>query len=140
MVASTQLNTDIGINALIRIYTGSPPASVATAATGTLLDTLVGNATAFGAASAGALTANGTTTAAAASGANPIGPVNAVAAGIAGYYRIVKADAVTEVLQGSAGQAVVLNTSALRIEREKRSFLKKSGVPPTPAPADTTQR
>ena len=37
----------------------------------------------------------------------------------------------------------VLNTSALRVEREKRSFLKKGGgtVPaPSPAPADTTKR
>jgi len=34
----------------------------------------------------------------------------------------------------------VLNTSALRIEREKRSFLRKSGgAAPVPAPADTTR-
>jgi outer membrane protein OmpA-like peptidoglycan-associated protein len=34
----------------------------------------------------------------------------------------------------------VLNTSALRIERERRSFLRKGGTPPAPAPADTTRR
>jgi hypothetical protein len=33
----------------------------------------------------------------------------------------------------------VMNTSALRVEREKRSFLKKGGGT-TPAPADTTRR
>ncbi|MEK7824090.1 MAG: OmpA family protein [Candidatus Eisenbacteria bacterium] len=35
----------------------------------------------------------------------------------------------------------VLNTDALRIEREKRRFLRKDeGVAPTPAPADTTKK
>ena len=34
----------------------------------------------------------------------------------------------------------VMNTSALRIEREKRSFLKKGTSTPSPAPADTTRK
>ena len=110
---ATQLNTDIGTSALIRIYTGTQPATVATAASGTLLDTLVGNATAFGSAASGALTGFGTTTASAASVANPIGPVNAVAAGIAGYFRIVKSDGTTEVAQGGVFQSVVIATLAL---------------------------
>ena len=110
---ATQLNTDIGISALIRIYTGSPPANLGTAASGTLLDTLTCNATAFGSAATGALTGFGTTTASAASVGNPIGPVNAVAAGIAGYFRIVKTDGTTEVVQGVIAQSVVIATSAL---------------------------
>ncbi len=53
----TQLNTDIGPNAQIIIYTGSMPANVGTAATGTLLVQFAGNAGGFGSASAGVLTA-----------------------------------------------------------------------------------
>jgi hypothetical protein len=85
---ATQLNTDIGVNALIKIYTGAPPANVGTAASGTLLVTLAGNATAFGAAASGVLTANAITGAAAA------------ATGVAGYVRIATSGG-TDVLQGT---------------------------------------
>jgi hypothetical protein len=109
---ATQLNTDIGTNAVLKIYSGAAPANVGTAFTGTLIDTLTCNATAFGAAAAGALTANGTTTASAASVGNPIGPVNAVATAVAGYFRIATSGAV-DIVQGLCFQAVTIATSAL---------------------------
>jgi hypothetical protein len=87
----TSLNTDIGINAILRIYSGAQPASVATAASGTLLVSLPCNATAFGAIASGALTANAITTTAAA------------ATGTAGCFRLFKADGVTAVVDGSVG-------------------------------------
>lgn len=42
------INTALGANALIRIYSGAIPASPDVAVNGTLLSTLTGNATAFG--------------------------------------------------------------------------------------------
>ena len=42
-------NTDLGASALIRVYSGPPPATPDSAATGTLLSTLTGNAAGFGA-------------------------------------------------------------------------------------------
>jgi hypothetical protein len=86
----TQLNTDIGTSALIKIYTGSPPSNVATAFTGTLLVTLTGNAAGFGSASAGALTASAITSG------------TAGAAGTAGYFRIATSGG-TDVVQGTIG-------------------------------------
>jgi fibronectin-binding autotransporter adhesin len=109
---ATQLNTDIGTSAKINIYTGAAPANVGTAASGTLIVTLVGNATSFGTASAGALTGYGTTTASAASTGNPIGPVNAANTGTAGYFRIATSGS-TDVVQGLVFQSVALTTSAL---------------------------
>ena len=85
----TQLNTDIGINAILRIYSGAQPASVATAATGTLLVSLPCSATAFGAIATGVLTANAITTTAAAG------------SGTAGWFRVFKADGVTAVVDGA---------------------------------------
>jgi hypothetical protein len=53
------VNTDIGANAVIRIYSGSRPAGVGTAVSGqTVLATLAGDASAFGTVSSTALTAN----------------------------------------------------------------------------------
>jgi hypothetical protein len=125
---ATSLNTDIGINALIKIYSGAAPANVGTAATGTLIVTLTGNATAFGAAATGALTANGTTTASAASVGNPIGPVNAVASATAGYFRATTS-ASLEVVQGLVFQSVALTTSALTaIAGNVLTFASTTGV------------
>ena len=53
----TQLATDIGASCKIKIWTGSIPADCATADTGTLLVTFVGNAGGFGSAVSGVLTA-----------------------------------------------------------------------------------
>lgn len=91
--AMSQLNTDIGINAVIKIFSGAAPANCGTADTGTVLVTFAGNAAGFGSASAGVLTASAVASAAAA------------AAGTAGYFRIYPASATTTnaVTQGTCG-------------------------------------
>ena len=93
--------TDIGINAQIILYTGAMPANVATAPTGTLLVQYAGNATAFGTATGGVLTASAVANATA--GATP---------GTAGYFRI-NTSAGVAVTQGLIFQQVVIATSAL---------------------------
>lgn len=98
--AMTQLNTDIGVNAQIIIYSGSIPANVATAPTGTLLAQFAGNATNFGAAASGQLTANA------------VAGVNASATGTAGYFRINTSGG-TAVVQGTVYQSTPLTTNAL---------------------------
>ena len=77
------------------IRTGSEPATVATASSGTLLATPTFSATAFGAASAGVATAAAITSA------------TAVASGDAGYFRAYPGAAgdTAAVLQGKAGNA-----------------------------------
>lgn len=100
----SQLNTTIGINAQIMIYSGAAPANVGTAASGTLLAQFAGNATAFGSAASAVLTASA------------VAGVNAVAAGTAGYYRINTSAAVA-VTQGTitgtsgGGDMILTNTN-----------------------------
>ena len=91
--AMAQLNTDIGINAVIKIFSGTQPANCGTADSGTLGVTFAGNATAFGSASAGVLTASA------------VASANASAAITAGYFRIYPAAATTTnaVVQGTCG-------------------------------------
>ena len=91
--AMTQLNTDIGINAVLKIFSGSPPANCGTADSGVLLVTFAGNAAAFGTAASQVLTASAI--------ANAV----AAATGIAGYFRIYPAAATTTnaVVQGLCG-------------------------------------
>jgi hypothetical protein len=79
----------------LKIYTGSAPASVETAATGTLLATLALSATSFG-------TPSATSGADATAAANAITTSNAVAGGTAGYYRLCKSDG-TAIQQGAIG-------------------------------------
>ena len=62
---------------VIKIYTGSKPATADLAPTGTLLATLTLSATAFGAASGGVSTANSITS-----------DTNAAATGTAGWFRV----------------------------------------------------
>lgn len=100
----TQLNTTIGTNAQIMIYTGAPPANVGTAASGTLLAQFAGNATAFGVAASAVLTASA------------VASVNAVAAGVAGYYRINTSAGVavsqgTITGSGGGGDMILTNTN-----------------------------
>lgn len=89
----TQLATDIGANAVIKIFTGTPPANCGTADTGTLLVTFAGNAGGFGSAASGVLTASAI--------------ANAVASGTGtvGYFRIYPSAATTTnaVMQGTVG-------------------------------------
>ena len=93
------LNTDIGINAQIIIYSGFLPANVGTAPTGTLLIQFAGNATAFGSAASAVLTASA------------VANATAAAAGTAGYYRINTSAAVA-IMQGYVFQSVAIATSA----------------------------
>jgi hypothetical protein len=103
--AMTQLATDVGINAVIKIFTGSPPANCGTADTGSLLVTFAGNASQFGTASAAVLTVSAIANAAASG------------TGTAGYFRVYPASATTTnaVIQGlcalSASDMNLTNTS-----------------------------
>lgn len=83
------LATNIGSGALIRIYTGAKPATPETAASGTLLATVTisGSFTSTG----GVLTA-----------ADPA-QVTPVAAGTAGYFRLLTSGGTTAVLDGTVG-------------------------------------
>ena len=89
----TQLNTDIGPNAVIKIFTGAPPANCGTADTGTLLGTFAGAAGSFGSVAAGVLTAAA------------VASITAAAGGTAGYFRVYPNAATTTnaVIQGTAG-------------------------------------
>jgi hypothetical protein len=88
--AMTQLATDVGVNCVIKVFTGSPPANCGIADTGTLLVTFAGNASQFGTGSGGVLTVSA------------IANATAVAAGTAGYFRIYPNAATTTnaVVQG----------------------------------------
>lgn len=81
-------------NGYIRIYTGSIPATPETAASGTLLAELRFNATAFGAAAAGVITANSITQ-----------DSSADNTGTAGYYRALQSDGTTALWDGTVGTA-----------------------------------
>jgi hypothetical protein len=101
----TQLNTDIGASCVIKIFTGTQPATCATADTGTLLVTFAGNAGGFGTASAAVLTASA------------VASATAAGTGTAGYFRIYPTSATTTnaVVQGTVGLSatdmIVTNTS-----------------------------
>lgn len=111
----TQLSTDIGASAVIKLFqssTASIPANCATADLGTLICTWTGNATTFGTAASGQLTANAVVTtpvvaAGSTTGTNPL------------YYRIYPTAATTTnaVHQGTAGLSgtdmILTNTSIL---------------------------
>lgn len=95
--AMSQLNTDIGANAVIKIFSGAAPANCGTADTGTLLATFAGNAGGFGTAAAGVLTA--------AAVAATTGAAGAGTGTAAGYFRIYPSAATTTnaVVQGTCG-------------------------------------
>lgn len=76
----------------LRIYDGTQPADSDTAvSTQTLLAELTLNATAFGAASGGVITAN------------PITGATAVATSTATWFRVLKSDGTTSLFDGSVG-------------------------------------
>jgi hypothetical protein len=103
--AMTQLSTDIGINAVIKVFTGTAPTNCGTADTGTLLVTFAGNAAGFGTATTGVLTASA------------VASATAAGTGTAGYFRIYPSAATTTnaVVQGtcglSAADMILTNTS-----------------------------
>jgi hypothetical protein len=111
---NTTLNEGLG-DAIINVYTGSPPADCEAAATGTLLGTVVINTTPFGAATDLAPGARIT--------ANAIGSdIYAIAAGTAGYFRVYSTDAGNESsklschIQGTAGEAA--DTTDMTLSRK----------------------
>lgn len=84
------ITTSAGASALLRIYDGSRPATGGTATT--LLAELTCNATFAAAASVGVLTLNAITQ-----------DSSANATGTASWFRIVKSDGTTHVLDGNVG-------------------------------------
>lgn len=85
---STQLITDVGTNAVLNMYTGTRPVSVATALSGnTLLSSNICAAT-FGTASAGVLTANA------------IANATAAATGTATFFRLFQTGGTVAVVDG----------------------------------------
>jgi hypothetical protein len=91
--AMTQLNTDIGANAVIKIWTSTPPENCGTADSGTLLATFAGNAGGFGTVGSQALTASA------------VASTTGAEAGTAGYFRIYPSAATSTnaVIQGTCG-------------------------------------
>lgn len=101
------LVTKCGTSATIKIWTGTQPATCATADTGTLLVTLTGNVTAFGTTASGVLTLSNVTSGTA---GNP---------GTVGYFRIYPSSATSTnaVIQGTAGTSgdLVLSSSTIAV-------------------------
>jgi hypothetical protein len=103
--AMNTLNTDIGANAVIKIFQGTLPANCGTADAGTTLVTFAGNAGGFGTVTSQVLTAAA------------VASVAASAPGTAQYFRIYPSAATTTnaVVQGtvglSASDMIVTNTS-----------------------------
>lgn len=92
-------------NGYIRIYTGSIPATPETAVSGTLLAELRFNATAFGAASGGVITANAITA-----------DSSADNTGVAGTYRALASDGTTALWDGTvstSGADLNLNSTSI---------------------------
>jgi hypothetical protein len=99
------ITSAIGASGKLRIYSGTKPATVADAITGTLLADLTCNATFAPAASSGVLTLNAITS-----------DSSADATGTATHFRIYKSDGTTAVLQGDVGTSgsdFNLNTTSL---------------------------
>lgn len=95
----------LGAAGYIEIRTGAQPATVATAASGTLLGTLTLSATPFAAAAAGSASANAIT-----------GDSSADATGTAGWFRAYNATGPTAVIDGSigtSGQDLNLNSVSI---------------------------
>ena len=84
-----KLLADAGNAAVFRIYSGSMPANCATAASGTKLTDDALPTTWMGGASAGAVSKSGTWT------------LNGVAAGTAGYFRILDSGLAATYMQGT---------------------------------------
>ena len=84
------ITTAVGTSGILRIYSGSRPANVAAAISGTLLAECVCNASAFAAAaSGGVLTANAISN-----------DSSANASGTASHYRLFRSDGTTAVIDG----------------------------------------
>ena len=100
------VTTDVGSNGTVRIYSGTPPATVATALSGnTLLANLACSATFAPAASGGVLTINAIS--------NDLSADNT---GTASFFRVLRSDGTTAVVQGTvstSGADLNLNTVSI---------------------------
>lgn len=98
------LITYAGSNCIIRIYDGTQPANANTAITTQTLLVSLPVSGAFGTDSNGTITLSAVTSA------------SAVATGTASFFRIVKSDGTTVVMDGSVGTSnadMILNTTAI---------------------------
>jgi hypothetical protein len=99
------IESAIGASAVIKIRTGAPPASCATADSGSVLATIALGADWMAAASAGAKALSGL----------PVTDASADGSGTAGHFRIYASDGTTCHLQGTVGTSgtdmIVDNTS-----------------------------
>lgn len=93
--------------ALIRVYTGAQPATPETAASGTLLVEMTMGTPAF---AASATSGNNRLLT-----ANAIAAGVAVATGVAGWFRIFKADGVTALVDGEVGATGDANTDNMEL-------------------------
>lgn len=91
-----QLQTHIGASAVLRMYTGTPPANCAAASTGTLLAEMTLPSTWLAAASAGVAAQSGTWQ-----------DATANASGTPGYFRIFESTGTTCHIQGVCGVDLV---------------------------------
>ncbi len=113
---ATLLNTGY-----LRIYDGSQPTDPDTAAGATLLAELRLNATAFGAASAGVITAGAITD-----------DSSANATGTAAWFRLLKSDGTSALVDGSVGTSganLNLNSVALQIGAQVSVTALTLGLP-----------
>ena len=97
------IDVGAGTNGTLELRTGSAPTNISDAATGTLLATIDLAATAFGAASSGSASANGT----------PL-ETTAGASGTIGYGRVLDADGnprIDEDDVGTSGNNITVNTT-----------------------------
>ena len=106
--AMTDIATQAGTSAVMKIFMGSPPANCGTADSGSLLATLTCSVSGLGTASSGVLTFNAITSA------------TATGAGTAGYFRIYPSavtttNAVLQGLCGTSGSDLNLNTTTISI-------------------------
>ncbi len=101
------LTTRAGASALIKIYTATQPTDANTAlGAQTLLATLTCNGTFAGSAASGVLTLNAITN-----------DTNAAATGTAAWFRMLKSDATTVVMDGTVGTSgcdLNLNTTSIQ--------------------------
>jgi hypothetical protein len=98
-----QLATDVGTSAVIKIWTGTVPATCGTADTGTLLVTFAGNVAQFGTAAAAVLTVSA------------IANATAGNTGTAGYFRVypTAATSTNAVMQGTVGVDMTLTNTSI---------------------------
>ena len=99
------IETTIGTSAVVKIFTGSPPANCAAADSGTTLATLSLPSDYFNAASSGSMTKLGTWTVA-----------SAANSGTAGYFRMYDSTAATCHVQGTVGTSgadMIVNTTSV---------------------------